>query len=63
MTDILDGAFSISGGYDTVLIEEKLLPDESFRHFCQYGLADIRVIVFNLVPVAAMVRMPTMISG
>ena len=63
MVDILDGAFSISGGYDTVLIEEQLLPDEGFRHFCQHGLADIRVIVFNLVPVAAMVRMPTALSG
>jgi hypothetical protein len=63
MVDILDWAFSISGGYDTVLIEEQLLPDEWFRHFCQYGLADIRVIVFNLVPVAAMVRMPTALSG
>ncbi|MBP6921684.1 DUF1704 domain-containing protein, partial [Candidatus Gracilibacteria bacterium] len=63
MIDILDGAFSISGGYDAVLIEEQLLPDEGFRHFCHNGLADIRVIVFNLVPVAAMVRMPTGLSG
>lgn len=63
MMDILDGAYSISGWYDTVLIEELLVPDESFRHFCQFGLADIRVIVFNLVPVAAMVRMPTLLSG
>jgi len=63
MMDILDWAFSISGGYDVVLIEEQLLPDEWFRHFCQFGLADIRVIVFNLVPVAAMVRMPTAASA
>lgn len=28
MIDIIDGAFSISGGYDVVLIEEQLLPDE-----------------------------------
>lgn len=63
MIDILDGAFSISGWFDTVLVEEQLLPDEWFRHFCQHGLADIRVIVFNLVPVAAMIRMPTALSG
>ncbi len=63
MADILDGAFSLGSGYDSVLIEEKLVPDETFRHFCQYGLADIRLIVFNLVPVAAMVRMPTAASG
>jgi glutathione synthase/RimK-type ligase-like ATP-grasp enzyme len=27
--------------------------------YCEYGLADIRVIVFNLIPVAAMLRVPT----
>lgn len=63
MEDILDGAFSITNSHDAVLIEEKLVPGNSFKHFCQYGLADIRIIVFNLVPIAAMVRMPTKTSG
>lgn len=36
MMDILDGAFSISGGHDIVLIEEQLVPNDSFRHFCQH---------------------------
>jgi hypothetical protein len=34
-----------------------------FKDFCEFGLADIRVIVFNLVPVATMIRVPTKNSG
>ncbi|MFA5916879.1 MAG: tyrosine/phenylalanine carboxypeptidase domain-containing protein [Candidatus Gracilibacteria bacterium] len=63
MYDILNGDFSLNYGYDKVLIEEKLIPGNGFERFCKYGLADIRIIVYNLVPVAAMVRMPTKISG
>lgn len=59
MQDILNWDFSLNFWYDKVLIEEKLIPWNSFERFCDYWLADIRVIVYNLVPVAAMVRMPT----
>ena len=44
---------------DKIIIEEKLVPGKGFQDFCDYGLADIRIIVFNLVPVAAMIRIPT----
>ncbi|HMT00909.1 MAG TPA: DUF1704 domain-containing protein [Candidatus Absconditabacterales bacterium] len=60
---ILDGAYSLGVGSDTILIEEKLIPGEGFEKFCSYGLADMRIIVFNLVPIAAMVRVPTIHSG
>ncbi len=63
MRDILDGAYSITGFQDSIIIEERLLPHHDFQDFCTYGLADIRVIVFNYVPVAAMVRIPTLLSG
>lgn len=56
--DILDGEYSMTSN-DSILIEEKLIPGEKFKPFCTYGLADIRIIVFNLVPVAAMIRIPT----
>ena len=56
--DILDGKFSMTSN-DSILIEEKLTAGSGFKEFCQYGLADIRIIVFNLVPVAAMIRIPT----
>lgn len=57
-SDILDGHYSMTSN-DTLLIEEKLLPGTGFKDFCHRGLADIRIIVFNLVPVAAMIRIPT----
>ncbi|GHV21275.1 hypothetical protein FACS189428_1440 [Clostridia bacterium] len=58
LVDILDGEYSMTSN-DSILIEEKLIPGTDFKSFCKYGLADIRIIVFNLVPVAAMIRIPT----
>ncbi|NDK08749.1 DUF1704 domain-containing protein [Candidatus Gracilibacteria bacterium] len=63
MQDILNGDFSLNYGYDKVFIEEKLIPGNGFERFCEFGLADIRIIVYNLVPVAAMVRVPTKMSS
>lgn len=62
LTDILDAKYSLTVWNDKILIEEKLIPWSGFKWFCTHGLADIRVIVFNLVPVAAMVRVPTEMS-
>lgn len=59
LLDIIDWKHSLTTWNDTILIEEKLIPWQWFKRFCEHGLADIRVIVFNLVPVAAMVRIPT----
>ncbi len=63
LLDILDGKYSMTLGWDKIIIEEKLVAGELFKDFCEYGLADIRVIVFNLVPVATMIRVPTKNSG
>lgn len=63
MIDILHGSFSLHGSTDTVVIEELLSPWKDFWIYCKHWLADIRVIVYNLVPVTAMVRMPTIHSG
>lgn len=63
MTDILHGSFSLHGTSDTVVIEEKLIPWFNFSKFCKHWLADIRIIVYNFVPVTAMIRMPTIHSG
>jgi alpha-L-glutamate ligase-like protein/uncharacterized protein (TIGR02421 family) len=57
--DILDGKFSVNGRYDTAFFEQILLADECFAPFRPAGLPDIRIIVFNLVPVMAMLRIPT----
>lgn len=63
MIDILHGSFSLHGSTDTIIIEEMLSPWKDFSLYSKHGLADIRVIVYNLVPITAMVRMPTLHSG
>lgn len=63
MTDILHGSFSLHGSSDTIVVEELLAPGNDFAPYCEHGLADIRVIVYNYVPVTAMIRMPTAHSG
>ncbi len=61
--DILDGKFSVNGRRDTAFFEELLEPHSCFAPFRPAGLPDIRIIVFNLVPVMAMLRIPTSESG
>lgn len=63
MEDILDGKYSLSGHRDAAFFEQILVAHECFARFRPAGLPDIRVIVFNLVPVMAMVRIPTAESG
>jgi alpha-L-glutamate ligase-like protein/uncharacterized protein (TIGR02421 family) len=57
--DILDGKYSISGVRDSVIFEERLEPHADLFRLTEAGLCDIRVIVFNSVPVMAMLRVPT----
>jgi alpha-L-glutamate ligase-like protein len=57
--DILDGNFSLHDTPDITIIEERLSIDRLYRRFAKGGLPDIRVIVYNYVPVMAMIRVPT----
>lgn len=57
--DILEGAFSIGNVPDTAFIEEYVGRHKALRKFAYRGTPDIRVIVFNKVPVMAMLRLPT----
>ncbi len=61
--DILDGRFAVSGSTDTAFFEQILTADAAFAPFRPAGLPDIRIVVFNLVPVMAMLRIPTGESG
>ena len=56
---IYDWKFSSSNKTDTILIEDRLIPWPWFSEFCEHWLADMRIIMFNLVPIIAMLRMPT----
>lgn len=61
--DILDGKFSVNGREDTAFFEKILVADSCFAPFHPAGLPDLRIVVFNLVPVMAMLRIPTVESG
>lgn len=57
--DIIDGKYSMFSQRDTVLIEERIKPHKAFRYYTYKGTPDVRVIVFNNMPVMAMLRLPT----
>lgn len=61
--DILDGQYSKGNVQDRAMIEEMVLGHRFFKEFGSTGLADIRVIVYNSVPLMAMLRLPTEMSG
>lgn len=57
--DILDGRYSIANISDTTLFEQLLEAPEPFLKMSHKGLPDIRVVVHNLIPVMAMLRLST----
>ncbi len=61
--DILEGAYSIRNVPDRAFIEEFVGRHKAFKKYAYRGFPDIRVIVFNRVPVMAMLRLPTKESG
>lgn len=57
--DILAGQYSLHDLPDYAMIEERIKIAKVFRKYAYQGTPDIRVIVFNKVPVMAMLRLPT----
>ncbi len=57
--EILDWFYSLSWNRDKVVIERKIELDEEIELLWKFGLPDIRIITFNMVPVMAMLRVPT----
>lgn len=57
--DILEGQYSTYGTNHNVIVEERVPIHGSFMKYAYKGTPDIRVIVFNQVPVMAMLRLPT----
>jgi alpha-L-glutamate ligase-like protein len=57
--DILEGRYSHRNLPGEAFIEERISIHPEFRRFTYQGTPDIRVIVFNKIPVMAMVRFPT----
>ncbi len=61
--DILDGMYALHHRRDIAFFEQYLRPHQCFAALHPAGLPDIRIVVFNLVPVMAMLRLPTAESG
>lgn len=61
--EILNGKYSLHGMPDSVLVEERIKIHPMFLSLTKSGTPDIRVIVYNKVPVMAMFRIPTEKSG
>src|SRR3989344_856470 len=61
--DILDGNFSKGNVPDTAFFEQRVKIHTALKPYCVKGIPDIRVIVYNQVPVMAMLRLPTEESG
>lgn len=57
--NILDGEFSTWGSDHKAIVEEMIPPHPTLAKYAYKGTPDIRVIVFNSVPVMAMTRIPT----
>jgi len=57
--DIIDGSYSLHNLPDTAFIEQKVITHKVFKKYTYRGTPDIRIIVFNQVPVMAMLRIPT----
>lgn len=62
LQDILDGRFSLASLFDLALFENRVKTTEFIPGLAVTGLPDIRVIVHNLIPVMAMLRLPTIES-
>ena len=63
INDILEGAYSMGNFPDVAIIQEYIGRHKTFKRYAYRGTPDIRIIVFNKVPVMAMLRLPTKESG
>ena len=61
--DIFEGFYSFSGASDIAFFEERIQLLKILKPYSYKGIPDIRVIIYNKVPVMAMLRLPTKDSG
>ncbi len=63
ISNILDGSFSRTNTPDIAFFEERIKLSKVFKPYSYKGMPDVRVIVYNNVPVMAMLRLATKESG
>lgn len=57
--DILEGQYSTWGAQHNIIVEERIITHPTIAKYVVKGTPDLRIIVFNQVPVMAMLRLPT----
>jgi alpha-L-glutamate ligase-like protein len=62
VTEILSGIHSLGGQEDQAILQALVHPDPIFSEVTHQGVPDVRIIVYQGVPVMAMVRLPTRAS-
>jgi len=60
--DILSGRYSLHQEPDKMMIEERVQNHKTFKYYAYKGVPDIRVIVYNKIPIMGMLRLPTRYS-
>lgn len=61
--NILDGEYSTWGSRHRAIVEEMITSHPTLKKLAKGGTPDIRIIIFNSVPIMAMARIPTKESG
>lgn len=57
--NILEGEYSTWGTQHRAIVEEMIVAHQTLSKLAVHGTPDIRVVVFNSVPIMAMARIPT----
>ena len=57
--DILDGKFSLNQLPDKVFFETRVRSHKTFKYYTYKGSPDVRIIVFNNIPIMSFLRLPT----
>lgn len=57
--DILEGQYSSHGAEPKIIIEERVVSHPRLLEYSYKGTPDIRVVVFNSIPIMAYMRLPT----
>ncbi|MDZ4784490.1 MAG: alpha-L-glutamate ligase-like protein [bacterium] len=62
LTRLLSGVYSLGGRPDKIIIEYRVQFDPVFERISYLGVPDVRIIVFQGVPIMSMIRLPTRMS-
>ncbi|TWU28140.1 alpha-L-glutamate ligase-like protein [Bythopirellula polymerisocia] len=63
LSTIISGLYSLGGQADSVIVERRIVSHPLLKSIAVEGTPDIRVILYRGVPVMAMIRLPTKMSG